>query len=275
MPFLVQRPGTCDTTQPFLKWLGGKRELVNSQIRPLYAKAAPIGRLVEPFCGSAAVALGLGAEHALLADANPYLINLYQAIKAGTFQLAPYANTEDDYYAARDRFNDLIRAGVNTVETASEAAAIFYYLNRHCFNGLIRFNNKGIFNAAYGKYKKAWYEDPSPYQGAFAGWTFASASYEQTLSQVRSSDFVYLDPPYDATFTKYSKGGFDWDDQLTLAEIAASLNCPVVISNNGTSRIRKLYKRLGFTLKTVQVRRSISCDGNRDDATEILAYKNI
>ena len=58
MPSLLQRSGSCDTTQPFLKWLGGKRELVNREIRPLYDQVKPIGRLVEPFCGSAAVALG-------------------------------------------------------------------------------------------------------------------------------------------------------------------------------------------------------------------------
>lgn len=273
MPILLQRPGSCDTTQPFLKWLGGKRELVNSEIRPLYNRVKPIGRLVEPFCGSGAVALGLGAEHALLADVNPHLINLYQAIQQGEFKLASYANTEEDYYAARTRFNALIAEGLRTKRSKREAAAIFYYLNRHCFNGLIRFNAKGVFNAAYGKYKRAWYEDPSSYQGAFAGWTFANASYQETLAQVQPSDFVYIDPPYDNTFTGYSKDKFNWEDQLDLAERAAALDCAVVISNSGTRRICNLYKQLGFKLKTVSVRRSISCDGNRDDAIEIIATK--
>ena len=274
MPVLLQRRGSCDTSQPFLKWLGGKRELVNTQLRPLYNEAKPIGRLVEPFCGSAAVALGLGAEHAFLADANPHLISLFQAIQAGDFKQAKYKNTSEDYYLARQRFNDLIATGIKTKRQQLEAAGIFYYLNRHCFNGLIRFNNKGVFNAAYGKYKNPWYENPSCFQEVFAGWSFECASYQQTLAQVRDSDFVYLDPPYDATFALYSKGGFGWEDQLELAEAAAALKAPVVISNSGTPRIRKLYKRLGFKLKTVQVRRSISCDGNRDDATEIIAHKN-
>lgn len=274
MPTLVQRQGTCDTSQPFLKWLGGKRELVNSHIRPLYKKATPIGRLVEPFCGSAAVALGLGVEHALLADVNPYLINLYQTIKAGSFRVAPYSNTEHDYYAARERFNALITANIWTVDATNEASAIFYYLNRHCFNGLIRFNSKGTFNAAYGKYKKTWYENPSNYKDVFTGWTFSNANYQKTLEQVRDNDFVYIDPPYDETFTGYSKKGFDWEDQLVVAETAAKLQCPVVISNSGTTRIYKLYKRLKFKIKTVQVRRSISCDGNRSKALEIIAYKN-
>lgn len=274
MPTLLQRPGSCDTSQPFLKWLGGKRELVGSEIRPLYNKVKPIGRLVEPFCGSAAVALGLAPEHALLADINPHLINLFQAIQEGRFRQARYENTEADYYEARARFNDLIEAGLRTKTAKREAAAIFYYLNRHCFNGLIRFNAKGVFNAAYGKYKRAWNEDPSCYRDTFTGWSFTNAGYQETLAQVLPTDFVYIDPPYDNTFSKYSKGGFDWEDQLDLAERAAALECPVVISNNGTPRIRRLYQRLGFRLKTVSVRRSISCDGNRDDALEIIATKN-
>ena len=274
MPVLLQRRGSCDTSQPFLKWLGGKRELVNSRIRPLYNQAKPIGRLVEPFCGSGAVALGLNAEHALLADANPYLILLYKAIQLGEFKIAKYSNTSDDYYAARKRFNELIKDGIATKHQQNQVAAIFYYLNRHCFNGLIRFNNKGVFNAAYGKYKNTWYEYPSSYQETFAGWNFQHGGYQQTLSQVRDTDFVYLDPPYDATFTLYSKGGFTWEDQQQLAESAAALKAPVVISNNGTPRIRTLYKRLGFKFETVMVRRRISCDGNRDDAPEIIAHKN-
>jgi len=184
-----------------------------------------------------------------------------------------YANTEAAYYQARTRFNALIKEGLRTKTAKREAAGIFYYLNRHCFNGLIRFNAKGVFNAAYGKYKNPWYEDPSCYQEPFTGWTFANAGYQETLAQALPTDFVYIDPPYDNTFANYSKGGFGWEEQLDLAERAAALDCPVVISNNGTPRIRSLYKRLGFQLKTVSVRRSISCDGNRDNALEIIATK--
>ena len=273
MPTLLQKPGSCDTSQPFLKWLGGKRELVNSEIRPLYNAVRPIGRLVEPFCGSAAVALGLQVEHALLADINPHLIALFQDVQAGKFKLAEHKNTPEDFYLARSRFNQLVNNGLKLVAQKREAASIFYYLNRHCFNGLIRFNSKGEFNAAYGKYKKVWYENPSAYKDTFIGWNFSLSGYQQTLFQAKKDDFVYIDPPYDQTFTGYSKNGFTWEQQLSLAEQAATLPCPVVISNSGTRRITSLYKKLGFKLKAVEVRRSISCDGNRDKALEIIATK--
>ena len=273
MPSLLQRPGSCDTTQPFLKWLGGKRELVNREIRPLYDQVKPIGRLVEPFCGSAAVALGLGVEHALLADANPHLINLFHAIQDGKLLRAPYGNDAEQYYEARDAFNRLIEKGIKTVTQQRKAASLFYYLNRHCFNGLIRFNSKGGFNAAFGRYKTVWYENLSSYQDVLHAWDFKNQGYMDTLADVRPTDFVYVDPPYDKTFTQYSKGGFTWDDQLKLAERCAELDCPVVVSNSGTDRIQSLYKDLGFKIKTVSVPRRISCDGNREAALEIIATK--
>ena len=194
MPSLLQRSGSCDTTQPFLKWLGGKRELVNREIRPLYDQVKPIGRLVEPFCGSAAVALGLGVEHALLADANPHLINLFHAIQDGELLRAPYGNDAEQYYEARDVFNRLIEKGIKTVAQQRKAASLFYYLNRHCFNGLIRFNSKGGFNAAFGRYKTVWYEDLSSYQNALHAWDFKNQGYMDTLADVRPTDFVYVDP---------------------------------------------------------------------------------
>ena len=210
----------------------------------------------------------------LLADANPHLINLFHAIQEGKLLRAPYGNDAEHYYEARDAFNRLIEKGIKTVTQQRKAASLFYYLNRHCFNGLIRFNSKGGFNAAFGRYKTVWYEDLSSYQDVLHAWDFKNQGYMDTLAEVRPTDFVYVDPPYDKTFTQYSKGGFTWDDQLRLAERCAELDCPVVVSNSGTDRIQSLYKGLGFQLKTVSVPRRISCDGNRDAAIEIIATLN-
>jgi DNA adenine methylase len=271
----MQKRGSCDTTQPFLKWLGGKRALVSKHIKPIYNDAKPIGKVVEPFCGSLAVSLGLQPEHALLCDTNPYLINLYNVLAQGNTLTQAYDNTADDYYEARDHFNDLIAKDKwhKTKCGRIEMASLFYYINRHCFNGLIRFNSRGQFNAAYGKYKQTWYEPLNAYCQQFTGWTFVNDDFESLTDKISKSDFIYADPPYDTTFSSYTKDVFTWDDQVRLAEWLAAAPCTVVASNAGTTRIKALYQALGFEVKTVKVARSISCDGNREAATEMLAVK--
>lgn len=277
MPRIVQKRGSCDTTQPFLKWLGGKRSLVAEHIKPVYDRAKPVGKVVEPFCGSLAVSLGLQAEHALLCDTNPYLVNLYQVLAQGHTLAQAYDNSADDYYEARDRFNDLILKGCwqKTKRGRIEMASLFYYINRHCFNGLIRFNNRGQFNAAYGKYKNVWYEPLNAYQHQFTGWSFVNDDFECLTESISDSDFVYADPPYDTTFVGYTKEGFSWNDQVRLAEWLSALPCTVVASNSGTARIKTLYQDLGFQVKSIKVARSISCDGNREAATEMFAVKEV
>lgn len=273
----MQKRGSCDTAQPFLKWLGGKRALVSKHIKPIYDNARPIGKLVEPFCGGLAVSLGLQPEHALLCDTNPYLINLYQVLAQGHTPAQAYDNTADDYYEARDRFNDLIAKGKwqKTKNGRIEMASLFYYINRHCFNGLIRFNSRGQFNAAYGKYKQTWYEPLDAYCKQFTGWSFINDDFECLTDKISESDFMYADPPYDATFSNYTKDGFTWDDQVRLAKWLAAAPCTVVASNAATPRICALYRKLGFDVKTIDVARRISCDGNRDDALEMVAVKEV
>ena len=273
----IQRRGACDTTTPFLKWLGGKRLLVHTQIKPVYDRVKPVGKIVEPFCGGLSVSLGLQPERALLNDSNPYLVNLYQVVADGHTVAQPYCNTERRYYQARDEFNALIKNANWQKSKAGrlKVASLFYYLNRHCFNGLIRFNSKGEFNAAYGKYRSPWYEPLDAYKEQLGGWTFTTGDFEQLTGRVGPSDFLYADPPYDTTFTKYTKDSFDWEDQLRLANWLAAMPCTVVASNAATPRICALYRKLGFDVKTIDVARRISCDGNRDDALEMVAVKEV
>src|SRR5688572_26999849 len=120
--------------RPPLKWAGGKRWQVPF-LRPLWEPHSH-RRLVEPFCGGLAVALGLGPDTALLNDANPHLIHFYQWLQRGLRVDMRMENDEELFYAHRDRFNQLLRNGM--AQTA-EAASLFYYLNRTGFNGLCRF----------------------------------------------------------------------------------------------------------------------------------------
>lgn len=268
-----QRPAHKPLATPLsppLKWAGGKRWLV-PQLLHLFEPFRDTHRLVEPFCGGLSVSLGCQPDVALLNDINPHLINFYQHAKQGFRPAFAMRNERDGYFAARDTFNHLILQNkANTIEGAS----LFYYLNRTGFNGLCRFNQKGLYNVPFGRYKTIPYrEDFSPYSTVMADWKFTNTDFE--LLTVDSEDFIYADPPYDSTFTQYSQGGFSWEDQQRLATWLAAQGGPVVASNQATDRIIELYTKLGFTVTTLPAPRRIACNGDRQPALEMLATKNI
>lgn len=254
--------------KPPLKWAGGKRWLVPHLV-PLWRPFAS-RRLVEPFCGAMGVTLGLAPERALLNDINPHVIHFYSWVKRG-LQITLWMEYDKElYYVHRKRFNELITGG--GAETA-EAAALFYYLNRTCFNGLCRFNPRGEFNVPFGQYKTVNYlRDFRAYQRAFEKWDLMSVDFESV--PLEPGDFVYADPPFNVEFTRYAKTAFTWDDQVRTAEWLARHNGPVVLSNQATDRIATLYKKLGYELQFLQAPRRISCKGDRTPAREVMALKN-
>jgi DNA adenine methylase len=254
---------------PPLKWAGGKRWLL-PRLCELW-RAHAHRRLVEPFVGGAAVALGLRPRRALLNDSNAHLINFYRWLQRGLHIRLPLANDGALYYEHRARFNQLINE--HAADNA-EAAALFYYLNRTGYNGLCRFNRSGRFNVPFGQHKSINYaRDFAPYQTALDGWQFTCGDFS-TL-RLRTTDFIYADPPYDVEFTAYSPGGFTWADQVRLAEWLAAHAGPVVASNQATTKILDLYGRLGFNIELHQAPRMIACTGDRTRAGEMLALKNI
>jgi DNA adenine methylase len=257
---------------PPLKWAGGKRWLI-PRLSSLWKQHSQ-KRLVEPFVGGMAVALGLSPSGALLSDANPHLISFYRALQRGVDIMKfrnRFQNVAEVYYANRLRFNELVAAGE---EESEEAAALFYYLNRTGYNGLCRFNNSGGFNVPFGLYKTVSYDrNLDAYAQVLRNYEFLAGDFEDIV--LDRSDFVYADPPYDVEFTSYSAGGFSYSDQERLAQWLSAHPGPVIASNQATPRILNLYRRLGFDVETVSAPRRISCDGNRDDAREMLATKNL
>ena len=180
-------------------------------------------------------------------------------------------NEKTYFYTRRVRFNQLIREGK---ADSKEAASLFYYLNRTCYNGLCRFNRKGEFNVPFGQYKKITYKtDFTEYVRAFAHWEFMCVDFEKV--PLEAGDFVYADPPYDVQFTQYSKEDFGWDDQIRLAERLARHRGPVVLSNQATDRIQQLYRKLGYVVAILNAPRLINCTGDRTPAQEVLAIKNV
>jgi DNA adenine methylase len=260
---------TATSLRPPLKWAGGKRWLV-PRLRTLW-QGHEHRRLVEPLCGGLAVTLGLMPERALLNDINPHAMHFYGWLKRGLVAGTPMSNDQSLYYECRDRFNALVAAGESD---SREAAELFYYLNRTGYNGLCRFNKRGVFNVPFGQYKRINYtSDFSAYRRVFAAWDFRTGDFATV--PLEPGDFVYADPPYDVEFTRYAKEGFDWADQERLAEFLAAHDGPVVLSNQATRRVENLYRRLGFELEFHQAPRKISCTGDRTPAREVLAMKGI
>jgi DNA adenine methylase len=255
--------------RPPLKWAGGKRWQLPHLQGPWSAHNHR--RLVEPFCGGLAVTTGLLPERAVLNDINPHVINFYQWLKRGLVIPFDMKNEEKKYYEARTRFNYLLQYWKGN---SAEAAGLFYYLNRTGYNGLCRFNSKGGFNVPFGSYKHINYKsDFSEYKPALANWTFTSSDFEKL--PVEESDFIYADPPYDVEFVNYSKGGFDWAEQERTAEWLARHKGPVILSNQATDRVVKLYRKLGYAVQFLQGPRMISCTGARTPAREVLATRNL
>jgi len=259
------------TVRPPLKWAGGKRWLA-----PALAKlwnGYESRRLVEPFCGGLAVALSLRPKSALLNDINPHAVNFYSWLKRGlrVDERLEFANSEQLYYQHRRHFNELISKGR---AESGEAAALFYYLNRTCYNGLCRFNSSGEFNVPFGRYKRINYKrDFSDYRRILSEWNFLVGDFAHI--PIETDDFLYVDPPYDVEFRSYSKEGFNWDDQIRLADWLATHRGPTILSNQATDRILGLYTKLGFSLHLVDAPRMINCTGDRSPAREVLATRGL
>jgi len=264
--------------KPFLKWPGGKYRIID-RIQDHLTEG---NRLVEPFIGSGAVFLNSNYDNYLLADTNPDLINLYKTLQKNGQKFINYCkpyfsdanNQASIYYEYRTLFNE--------TKDVRLKSALFIYLNRHCYNGLCRYNSKHEFNSPFGRYKKPYFpeKEMQAFHLASQNAEFIHASFVETMQKIKKGDVVYCDPPYTplsktAYFTDYFSGGFDWQEQITLANWAEKLSkqgIPVLISNHDTQNTRRLYKGVGARTKGFKVRRNISCDTkNRNKSGEIFA----
>ena len=264
--------------KPFLKWAGGKFKL--APFIELNLPNQSRKRLIEPFAGSAAVSMALDFEAYLLNDTNPDLIGLFRILKEEKQQFIDYArsffstenNQETRFYELRERFN--------SSQESSERSALFVYLNRHAFNGLCRYNSKGMFNVPFGRYKSPYF--PETEMLAFIEKAYRielmCGDFQAALAMADDDDVVYCDPPYvplneTASFTAYAQNGFDLEDQSCLAEIAkqtAKQSQGVLISNHDTAFTRKIYQ--DARIETIDVQKNIAAKGSsRQKVGELLA----
>lgn len=264
-----------------LKWVGSK-----TRIMPTLKRHLPAGRrLVEPFAGSCAVLMNTDYDEYLIGDVNPHLINFYQQVKDNPEGLIDAAlptflseNTESCYYEARAALNS------GSLSPLTDAAT-FLFLNRHCYGGVCRYNQKGGFNVPYGKYKKPYFpgNEIRFLSRCLQRVTLICGDFSTTLAHVRAGDVVYCDPPYieastTANFTGYHTGKFGGEQHRRLITALIDLSdsrIPVALSNSDMPLTREL---LGdkFQIHTLNAPRSI---GNRKSAAstaaELIAVRDL
>ncbi|AKT36347.1 DNA adenine methylase [Chondromyces crocatus] len=251
--------------RPFLKWAGGKGQLLE-QYRPFFPKR--FGRYFEPFMGGAAVffhlrASAAGSLGAALTDINEELVNCYRVVRDDVEALIrglkghPY--DRDHYYAVRGLEPEVMHP--------VDRAARTVFLNRAGFNGLYRVNQDGRFNVPFGRFAKPKICDEANLRlcaGALRDTRIEVRDFSGVVDEVRPGDFVYLDPPYPpvsatANFTSYIPGGFGWNEQVRLAEVFRELSRKrafVMLSCSDVPQIRELYQ--DFAIDPVQASRSIN-----------------
>ncbi|MFP3018093.1 MAG: DNA adenine methylase [Candidatus Tisiphia sp.] len=257
--------------KPFVKWVGGKRSLIKelSTRTPQTYK-----RYYEPFVGGGALLFALTPSSATISDINLDLVITYAVIKNNPQELIKLLtkhkvnHCEEYYYKIRKQFiND------NDVEVAGR----FIYLNKTCYNGLYRSNNKGEFNVPMGKYKNPAIVDETNIIACSKLLQNVDIKH-QDFSEIspNKGDFVYIDPPYhpinNKSFTKYTKLDFTEIDQIKLYQKCKELNDKGVyfmLSNSNIQFIKHMYK--DFYIEIIEVPRTINCKANeRKNAEEVL-----
>ena len=266
---------------PFVKWAGGKTQLLD----PLRARVpASFGRYYEPFIGGGALLLALRPERAVINDVNAQLLNVYRQLRAdaeGVIDaVARYdaqPGSRETYLAIRTAYNRKIAAE----ELDVSCAAMLIWLNKHCFNGLYRVNGQGLFNVPYNQKTGGSSMDAENLRaiGAYLRQSeteIRCGDFEAACADAQPGDFVYLDSPYvpvsaTANFTDYAKTGFSLADHRRLAALFRRLDergVWVMLSNHDVELVHELYA--GYTIESIAVRRSINRDAARRTGREVI-----
>jgi DNA adenine methylase len=275
--------------RPFVKWAGGKRQLLTELRRFI---PATFSGYHEPFLGSGALFFDLWTRGFLdgravsLSDNNADLIGCYLAIRndvealialLASHERAHREGPEAHYYRVRDELFNPARVNCPPPRDSAELAAMFLYLNRTGFNGLFRLNSRGGFNVPAGRYARPTICDARNLRAVSAALSadrisLRQAQYESVLDRARSGDLIYFDPPYaplstTARFTSYTADGFCDEDQRRLQQVACELvarGCHVVISNSTAAVIGNLYRQApGLHVHEVAARRAINSNARR------------
>jgi DNA adenine methylase len=247
--------------RPFLKWAGGKRQLVRELLQ--HAPES-YGRYFEPFLGGGALFFALRPAGAVLADRNERLIRTYEGVKNDVDQVIALLRT---YPHDRSFFYRFREIDVDRLSDA-EVAAWFIYLNKTGYNGLYRVNRANRYNVPFGRYVAPTICDEPTLRACsrlLGGAMLLATDFEDAVAGARSGDFVYLDPPYapvssTSSFTSYTSDGFTPAEQARLRDTARALKqrgVRVLLSNSAVPLVRALYQD-GFQLLEVSATRAVN-----------------
>lgn len=266
----LQTVETEGVAKPFVKWIGGKRQLL-PHLLPVLRKTPRAAAYHEPFVGGGAVFFALRGEGrattARLADVNRELIQGYTAIRDSVEDVIA-SLTRHAHLSSKEYFYEVRQ---QQPRTPSTIAARLIFLNKTCFNGLYRVNNSGGFNSPWGRHKNPLICDEATLRAVSAtleGVALEASPFQTVLDKARSGHLVYFDPPYvpvnASAFTEYSAGGFGAQEQAALASAFRELDrrgVRVVLSNSDTPMVRNLYA--GFEIESVLARRNVNTRADR------------
>ena len=268
-----------DTTlTPFVKWAGGKTQLLLEIIKRVPKK---FNYYYEPFIGGGSVLLALQPLGATINDINKELIHVYNTIKhqplklvQAVYKLDSYECDCNYYLKQKDYYNKLIAEQRYNIDMA----ALFIFLNKHCFNGLYRVNQQGLFNVPWNKKTSGVsinIENILNISNYLQNIEIFNKDFEEVLKDCDEDDFIFIDSPYDPIcengFIDYSKEGFTKEDHIRLAKVFKKLDergCYCMLTNHNTSLINELY--YDFNIDIVDVRRSINSNGNDRKGKEVI-----
>ena len=271
--------------QPFLKWAGGKRQLI-PRLKTYIPRT--YGHYYEPFVGAGAMLFFLKPEKSFINDMNAELINCYRVIRDHPEALLALCeqhaqnNSKAYYYDLRRQDRDPQFPNRSPLERAAR----ILYLNKTCFNGLFRVNSQGYFNVPYGSYTNPTIADPQIIKAVShflqtESVTISLGDFEAAVATATSGDFIYFDPPYQpisqtSAFTAYSRQGFGETEQIRLKQLCDRLSdrgCQVLVSNSDAPLIQDLYGDRRYQIKTVGASRAINAIGSkRGKVQELLIY---
>ena len=291
------------SVKPFIKWAGGKGQLLK-EIKKLYPfENKKIDKYAEPFIGGGAVLFDILTNYdikkAYISDVNKELINIYKVIQNKAEDLItflkkfeedylPLENEErkEYYLQKREEYNNW-KKRYNAENIEEMGAALFIFLNKTCFNGLYRVNKKGEFNVPMGAYKNPKICDEENLRNIsilLKNVEIICADYTKSENFIDENTLVYFDPPYrplteTASFTSYTEFSFNDEEQIRLAEFIKTLNSKnikVILSNSDPKNINQddnffddLYK--GFNIRRIGASRMINSKGSsRGKITELL-----
>lgn len=266
---------------PFVKWAGGKRQLL-PQIKERMPEK--YNNYFEPFVGGGAVIFELLPKSAVINDINKALINVYQMIRKYPQRFLQEINRLDRemwedgkeyYYSLREHYNDKLMKD----EFDVELAALFVFINKHCFNGLYRVNGKGLFNVPYNNSRSSSVNEKVIVETAkfLKDVTIISGDFEGACAKAKKGDFVFFDSPYaplnPTSFESYTKEGFDIESHKRLAKLYDELTdrgCYCMLTNHNTELINDLYGNKGYKIDVVSVKRSINSDATNRVGEEVI-----